>query len=140
MDYILLATLITTSVSLFVTYDIACQFSKNFKKRLPDFPPCMRLDQARCDSLHWAIPKKHWPVHGAKDHSRYSLNYLPYSGRTYGEGIESSWAHINLVSMSTKEMALSFRQETLDGHWGLWNWQKTIRFGELASIMLCLRC
>jgi hypothetical protein len=50
-------------------------------------------------------------------------------GRTYGEGIESGWSHMNPVSMSTKEMAPSARREVIDDHWGSWNHQKTIGFG-----------
>ncbi|KAI0684251.1 hypothetical protein BC835DRAFT_1409185 [Cytidiella melzeri] len=131
MDYILLSTLIGTSTAVFLTYDIACQYSKNFARRVTDFPPCMRLDSPRVSLLRWAIPGKHWRVHGEKDHSQFSLNYLPYSGRTYGEGIETGWAHMNPVSMSMKEMAPSARREVLNDHWSLWNWQKTLGFGTL---------
>ncbi|KAI0083018.1 hypothetical protein BDY19DRAFT_901053, partial [Irpex rosettiformis] len=131
MDYILLCTLIGTSVAVFLTYDIACQYSKHFARRVAEFPPCMRLDVARVDSIRWAIPKKHWRVHGEKGHSQFSLNYLPYSGRTYGEGIETGWSHMNPVSMSTKEMAPSSRREVIDDHWNSWNWQKTLGFGTL---------
>ena len=130
MDYILLCTLIGTCVSLFVTYDIACQYSKNFARRVEQFPPCMRLDPRRAASTRWAIPKKHFRVHGEKNHSQLSLNYSKYCGRTYGEGIETGWAHMNTVSMSTKEMPPAARREVIDDHWGSWNWQKTLAFGE----------
>ncbi|KAI0083406.1 hypothetical protein BDY19DRAFT_998587 [Irpex rosettiformis] len=131
MDYVLLCALVGTKVPVFLTYDIACQYSKNFAKRVREFPPCMLLDEARVSTMRFAIPKKHWRVHGEKDHSHLSLNYLPYSGRTYGEGIETGWSHMNPVSMSTKEMAPSARREVLDDHWSSWNWQKTLGFGKL---------
>ncbi|KAI0085202.1 hypothetical protein BDY19DRAFT_896968, partial [Irpex rosettiformis] len=131
MDYVLLCALKGTKVPVFLTYDIACQYSKNFAKRICEFPPCMRLDDARMSTMRFAIPKKHWRVHGEKNHSHFSLNYLPYSGRTYGEGIETGWAHMNPVSMSTKEMAPSARREVLDDHWSSWNWQKTLGFEKL---------
>ncbi|KAI0795165.1 hypothetical protein BC629DRAFT_1581798 [Irpex lacteus] len=104
MDYILLSTLTGTVVPIFLTYDIACQYSKNFARRVANFPPSMRLDEIRVVSMKWAIPKKHWRVHGEKNHSQFSLNYLLFSGRTYGEGIETGWSHMNLVSMSTKHL------------------------------------
>lgn len=138
MDYILLCTLIGTLVPVFLTYDIACQYSKHFARRVAEFPPCMRLDQDRVASMKWAIPKKHWRVHGEKNHSQFSLNYQLYAGRTYGEGIETGWAHMNPVSMSTKEMAYFARRELIDEHWGSWNWQKTLAFGK-HSIYRCFQ-
>lgn len=129
MDYILLASLMLTSVTLFVTYDIACQFSKNFGKRNQTFPPCMRLSNERAQEIRWAIPKAHYEGHG-ENHEHLCLNYLQYVGRSYGEGIESQWAHMNPTSMSTKEMAPSVRRETLDDHWSSWNWRKTCGLGE----------
>ncbi|KZT12103.1 uncharacterized protein LAESUDRAFT_625428, partial [Laetiporus sulphureus 93-53] len=49
------------------------------------------------------IPKNHIPVHGP-DHMRYSLNYLSKVGCMYGEGIESSWSHMNPITLSAQEM------------------------------------
>lgn len=89
MDYILLATLAGSYLLLFITYDIACQYYKNFLKRMQDFPPCMQLKSDVAPKVQWAIPKKHWAVHGPS-HSRFSLNFLQKCGRMYGEGIESS--------------------------------------------------
>lgn len=136
MDYILLSTLTGTVVPIFLTYDIACQYSKNFARRVANFPPSMRLDEIRVVSMKWAIPKKHWRVHGEKNHSQFSLNYLLFSGRTYGEGIETGWSHMNPVSMSTKEMAPAGRREVLDDHWGSWNWQKILGFGEYETPLI----
>lgn len=130
MDYVLLYSLQGASVDIFLTYDIACQYSKNFAKRVAEFPPSMRLNQAIIDAIKWAIPKKHWRVHGEANHSQCSLNYLPCSGRTYGEGVETGWAHMNPVSMSTKEMAPAARREVVNDRWGSWNWQKIFGFGK----------
>lgn len=129
MDYVLLATLVGTLLMLMVTYDLACQYYKNFRKRMAEFPPCMQLKHDIAQDMRWAIPKKHWGVHG-DNHSRWSLNFLNESARTLGEGIETSWSHMNPVSVSTREMAPAVRREVLDDHWGSWNWQKTVNFGE----------
>ncbi|KAH9911956.1 uncharacterized protein BXZ73DRAFT_21051, partial [Epithele typhae] len=74
----------------------------------------------------FAIPKKHWHVHGA-NHAQWSLNYLQYVGRTYGEGVESHWGHMNPVHTSTCEMEPGGRHEVVDDHEGAWNWQKIVR-------------
>lgn len=79
--------------------------------------------------IHWAIPKKHIVVHGP-NHSQYSFNFLPGVGRTYGEGIESGWSHLNPISMSTKEMGPAYRQEVLNDHWNFWNWNKILNLGK----------
>jgi hypothetical protein len=51
--------------------------------------------------------------------------------RTDGEDPERWWAHINPVSMSTKEMGPGARLDTLDDHAAAWNWQKITKFDEL---------
>ena len=112
---------------LLVSYDIACQWHKNLGKRIEAFPDSMKLDLA-ASHTRYAIPKKHYRVHGPH-HSRYSLNFIRWVGRTYGEGIESQWGHMNPISLSAREMSPSVRQETLDDHWGAWNWQKLIGLG-----------
>ena len=131
MDYIVFATLLGIALMLLLSYDVACQWHKKLATRVKDLPPRIRVDLSE-KTVRYAIPKKHFRVHGA-NHSQYSLNYLPHVGRTYGEGIESSWGHMNPVSMSTKEMAPSVRHEVLDDHWGSWNWHKTIGFGMCRS-------
>lgn len=129
MDYVLLSGLIGTILLLLITYDIACQYYRHFLERMAAFPPHMQLNPQTAQMLRWAIPKKHWGVHGP-DHSRWSLNFLKEVARTHGEGIETSWAHMNPVAVSTREMAPGMRHETLDSHWGSWNWQKVINLGK----------
>ncbi|KAI0069871.1 hypothetical protein K474DRAFT_1568226, partial [Panus rudis PR-1116 ss-1] len=128
MDYLILSTLLGVFILLlFLSFDIACQFSKNFTKRVHEFPPTMQLDLSTI-RLHWGIPKKHLAVHGP-NHSKFSFNYLPHVGRTCGEGIESGWSHMNPIALSTREMSPGARHETLDNHWGAWNWGKIIGMG-----------
>lgn len=130
IDYILLCTLIGTVTTLFVTYDIACQYSKNFARRVAEFPPCMRLAQVLVETIRWAIPKKHWRVHGEKGHSRFSLNYLLHVAQTYSEGIETGWAFMNAIASATREMAPSARREAINDQWNSWNWLKQLGFGK----------
>ncbi len=130
MDYVVLSTLRNTEYkTLLFSYDIACQWHKHFRSRMANFPEALQLD-ADGMILRYVVPKFHLPAHGAACQSRFSLNFLPRVGRTYGEGVEQEWSHINGTATSTREMAPSVRRETLDDHWGSWNWQKTIGFGD----------
>lgn len=100
-----------------------------------DFPPEMCIDRSKVDEIRFAIPKKHYQVHGSGSHTRFSLNWLPRVGRTYGEGIEFHWSYINPLATSTREMALGMRHETYNDHWGGWNWQKITSFGSLHLLL-----
>ncbi|TBU58879.1 hypothetical protein BD310DRAFT_906324 [Dichomitus squalens] len=107
MDYLYFSTLLGVILVILISYDIVCQWYKNlFSRMVEDFPEEMWINQSRWDSIQFAIPKKHWKVHGSNpSHSRFSLNYLPHVGRTYGEGIKSHWSHMNPLSLSTREMS-----------------------------------
>lgn len=133
MDYLLLSSLVGVAAAIMLfSYDIACQFSRKFKTRLESYP--RRLQINKDVEIRWAIPKKHFPCHGPK-HSKYSLNFLRYVGRTVREGCEVAWSHINPVALSTREMAPSFRREVLDAHWASWNWQKTVHMGIISGLL-----
>ena len=130
MDFLVLSTLRGEQPNgLVFTYDLSCQYEKKFVRRMLSYPDDLHLDFDPY-RIRFAIPKKHWPVHGA-DHSRWSLNFLRWMGRIYGEGVESGWSHINPVSWSTREMAPQARNETLDSHWDAYNFQKKINLGKL---------
>ena len=48
---------------------------------------------------------------------------------TDGEGIECEWLHINPMALSTRLMGPSTHHDTLDDHWGTWNWRKLVGLG-----------
>ncbi|KAJ6480697.1 hypothetical protein C8R47DRAFT_1218545 [Mycena vitilis] len=132
MDY-LTASLLRHHHALllkYFSYDIACQWSKYLIDRLKLLPPLVRLTLvlALCRFL---IPKLHIYGHKVLCQISYSLNYTPGSARTDGEGIERPWANIGPVSTSTVEMGPGSRHDTLDDHWGHWNWGKLIGLGIL---------
>ncbi|KAJ3803744.1 hypothetical protein F5876DRAFT_71204 [Lentinula aff. lateritia] len=56
----------------------------------------------------------------------FSYNYAPGVGRTDGEGVEQNWAITNSLSGSTKKMGPGSRRDTLDDHFGDFNWRKMI--------------
>ncbi|KIK62910.1 hypothetical protein GYMLUDRAFT_242000 [Collybiopsis luxurians FD-317 M1] len=47
-------------------------------------------------------------------------------GCTDGEGVERNWSMQNALSGSTKKMGPGSRRDTLDDHFGDYNWRKTI--------------
>ncbi|KAI0669043.1 hypothetical protein C8Q78DRAFT_1194055 [Trametes maxima] len=130
MDYLLVSTLLGVLLLLLViSYDIACQYSKNFERRiLQNFTGSMHLDLEDVN-VRWVIPKNHIAVHGP-NHSKYSLNFNSKVGRTYGEGCESAWPDLNQASVSTREMALATRHDVLNDHMASWNWAKFVGIGE----------
>ncbi|KAN0105342.1 hypothetical protein V8E52_011131 [Russula decolorans] len=137
MDFILFNSLIDSKNDLLVfSYDIACQWSRNLSRRLVQLPNSMRLSDKQLHLLRFAIPKFHISAHGLDCQSNFSFNFQPYMARTDGEDPERWWAHINPVSMSTKEMGPGARLDTLDDHAGAWNWRKITGFGTGLSDML----
>ena len=129
MDFILLSALAPLLVAaVFVSYDIACQFKLKFESRMPKLPRTLHLPQ--CVSVDWGIPKCHCPMHKVSCQSPHSLNLKPGVGRTDGEGIEHSWAELNRVANSTKEMGPGSRHDTLDDHFGHHNFRKYVALGK----------
>lgn len=140
MDYIFLSSLIGAMVTwLLVSYDISCQWSKKLRSRVSAFPSELQRAFLLLITLRFAVPKFHLPAHGDSCQSVFSLNYLPYTARTDGEGIERGWSHINPVAMSTREMGPGFQHDTLDVHWSALNWRKIVGLGMLYSgwLILC---
>ena len=107
-------------------YDIVCQWTLHLEQRMGEMPDHMRVEVAKLSELRWAIGKLHWHGHKPEGHSRFSLNYVPFSGRTDGEGIERRWWDIQPIANSTKMMGPGGRQAILNDVFGFANWLKTI--------------
>ncbi|KAG5634322.1 hypothetical protein H0H81_002404 [Sphagnurus paluster] len=71
------------------------------------------------------FPKFHLPTHKPECHVNFSFNFTPHVGCTDGEALECGWAAINAVSSSTKNMGPGSRRDTLDDHFGDYNWRKS---------------
>ena len=138
MDYLYFSTLLGVVLIILISYDIVCQWARHlFERMVKYFPVEMHIDRAKIEEVRFAIPKKHFRVHGGSPHSQYSFNYLPRVGRTYGERIETHWGHMNPVTLSTREMSPPLRHEVMNDHWASWNWQKLIELGALAVFPVC---
>ncbi|KAF8193985.1 hypothetical protein K438DRAFT_1969276 [Mycena galopus ATCC 62051] len=137
MDWIFLSILshLHPRLRKIISYDIACQWWKNLKSRVKTMPPriCLKIVLAL---MRFVVPKMHIKGHDHNCQTEYSLDYVPGSAQTDGEGIECPWAHIGGVGSSTKEMGPGSREDTLNGHWGSWNWQKLLGLGEALQTKL----
>ncbi|KAF4580325.1 hypothetical protein EYR38_003220, partial [Pleurotus pulmonarius] len=125
MDYIFLSSIAAGSLLLItITYDIACQWFRNFFSRMQQLPAHLRLSTDI--NLRFRIPKFHLEAHKETCHAPFSLNYTKWVGRTDGEGVERMWSWLNKVAHSASMMGPGGRQDTLDDFCNFWNWRKTV--------------
>lgn len=129
MDYFLLSTLrYHDHQRLVISYDIACQWSRNLLARCELYPE-NRISGSQAPEILFLVPKFHLPAHIADCQIRYSFNLTPGVGRTDGEAPERGWSAVNAVATSTREMGPGSRRDTLDDHFGDYNWRKVTVIG-----------
>lgn len=105
VDFVIFATLMgVILLQVVLTYNIVCQWSKNFCKCMEQFPPEMQI----LDSIHvdMAIPGWHINGHGDACRNNFNLSYMEGVGRTVGEDIETTWVGMNPLAASVREMGL----------------------------------
>ncbi|KAF8834862.1 hypothetical protein BDN67DRAFT_992573 [Paxillus ammoniavirescens] len=122
MDYVFLSTVRSTGLkTLKVSYDIACQWHKNLQARMATLPEDFWVNFEEMD-ITFLVPKFHLPAHIAACQPLFSFNWIP--------GVpERGWANINPVASSTKEMEPGHHRDTLNDHFGDWNWKKVTGLG-----------
>jgi len=136
IDFIVLAALVgVTLLRIVLTYDIACQWSKNFRKCMEEFPPEMRIPEAT--KVDVAVPGWHINGHGESCRDNFNLSYMEGAARTVGEDIETIWAGTNPLAPSIREMGPAAWHDTLNDHWNRWNFRKVVRFRTFYFIVFC---
>ncbi|KAG9316187.1 hypothetical protein JVU11DRAFT_2209 [Chiua virens] len=130
MDYLVFSALrIFAPLLVFkISYDIACQWYKHLWSRMVQVPKVWHINPTSKD-VTFLVPKFHLPTHVAECHWLFSFNLVRGVGRTDGEAPERGWADINPTASSTKEMGPGSRHDTIDDHFGDWNWKKVINLG-----------
>ncbi|KIL56756.1 hypothetical protein M378DRAFT_57844, partial [Amanita muscaria Koide BX008] len=132
MDYLFLSSIRGADViKIFSSYDIACQWGKNFLRRANDAPP--HLQPSPTIDIKFLVPKFHLEVHTVKCQAPFSFNYAVGVGRTDGEGVERNWSLLNGIASSVSMMGPGARWDTLDDFCNFANWRKTV---ELPSTLL----
>ncbi|KAI0060333.1 hypothetical protein BV25DRAFT_1783282, partial [Artomyces pyxidatus] len=133
MDYVFLSSLVNVAnKALLVSYDIACQWSKNLLSR------ARNLHFQLPGVIDFVVPKFHLPAHKQDCHAPYGLHYKFGAGQTDGEAPERNWADMNGAAASTKEMGPGARHDTLDDHCGHSNWRKFVRIVALLRRRLAV--
>ena len=133
IDFIIFATLVGIILPwIFITYDIGCQWSKNFRARMSDFPENMQINPAT--RVDVAIPSWHINGHGPKCRRDFCLGYTRGAGRTCGEEVETTWSSTNALAPSVREMAPGARHDTLNDQWNGWNFHKIVGFRTFHSL------
>ncbi|KAJ6506688.1 hypothetical protein C8R45DRAFT_816824 [Mycena sanguinolenta] len=128
MDFILFSAILNTIIFyLILSYDIACQYGKNFWSRMPTLPIEMRLPTTFSPDRVWfKVPNFHLPPHKPQCHSAYSFHWMWGAGRTHGETVEQNWEFTNGAAASTKMMGPGTRHATLEDLFGFHNWRRLV--------------
>ncbi|KAF9037328.1 hypothetical protein BDZ89DRAFT_1220764 [Hymenopellis radicata] len=116
------------------SYDIACQWIKNFLSRMETLPEHLQLPETM--QTMPAIPKAHAPCHQIECQVEFAMGIQPGMGRTDGEAIERVWAFIRMCAASIKEMGPGSRADTLDDQFQFHNWCKLINLGKSCMTTL----
>ncbi len=134
MDYLFFSSLRDSTVKrLVVSYDIAFQWSRNLILRSKTYPSELVGTRATNLNVTFLVPKFHLYAHRTECQINYSFNLTPGVGRTDGESPERGWAAMNPVASSTKEMGPGSRRDTLDDHFGDYNWRKVTSLREFMA-------
>lgn len=109
-----------------VEYDVGCQWSINFEKRVENsttlhLPP----------GLSWiaAVGKFHLGTHEQDCFAKFSLNFVHGAGQQDGEILETLWAPLNKIAGSVRAMTKASRQEMVDAQMRDSNWKKSTKIG-----------
>ncbi|KAF7331971.1 CxC2 domain-containing protein [Mycena kentingensis (nom. inval.)] len=135
MDYIFMAFMrhFMALLWLVVSYDIACQWSKNLRERVANLPPSIRLAAILkiVELARFVIPKMHIKGHVLLCQLFFAIGLLPGGGQMDGEGVERPWSMVGGVAASTRASGPGSRADQLDDHWGFWNWAKLLKLARL---------
>jgi hypothetical protein len=133
MDFILFSSILNYIVFyLILSYDIACQYGKNFWTRMQLLPEAMHLtiDHSR---VWFKVPNFHLPPHKPPCHSAFSFHYMWGAGRTHGETVEQNWEFTNGAAASTKMMGPGAWFATLEDLFGFHNWRRLVAWRRIFA-------
>ena len=100
---------------------------------MENYLDAMKIHPDTCIDI--MVPSWHLNSHGKACHDNFSLGYLVGTGRTCSEDVETSWLHTNALAPSVCEMGPAACHETLNNHWGGWNFHKIVGFSLFTSIL-----
>ncbi|KAF5340022.1 hypothetical protein D9611_012449 [Ephemerocybe angulata] len=132
MDFIFHWSLVVLALGIlqtfYISYDIACQWSKYLLERITKIDPespILRSEAKR----RFLVPKFHLPAHIAACQTKFAFMFTPGAGLGDGEAPERGWGEANPLAPSTREMGPGTRRDTLDYNFGDYNWRKIVDLG-----------
>ncbi|KAJ7127333.1 hypothetical protein C8R43DRAFT_1134828 [Mycena crocata] len=126
MDFLLFSAMLGLIMTyLFISYDVACQFSKKIWTRMEKLPEKYHL-KIPTTHVRWLVPNFHLPAHKKECHSAFSFHWLWGAGCTHGETVEQNWEFLNGIAGATKLMGLGARHTALEGLFGFHNWRRLV--------------
>ena len=116
-----------SSPRVIAIYDVACQWSCNFRHWVKNseylrIPPDLMVVPA--------VGKWHLGAHVADCFPKFSLNFIQGIGQVDGEILGTLWSITNKVSGTTWAMGKSHWSEVLDDNMYDSNWKKWVGIGE----------
>lgn len=130
MDYIILSALANVKLPrVVIMYNIGCQWSKNLSRRMEELADDLKLDSATVVEI--GIPS--WHINGHGENCKvFSLSFMDGIGHTCGEEVETTWAQMNALGTSVREMDPGACHETLNDQWCGGNFRKIVGFCMLS--------
>jgi hypothetical protein len=119
-----------------MSYDIGCQWGPGFEDRCHQYPSNVVSENEI--EMVFLVPKFHLAAHILKCQETFAFGRCVGVGRTDGEAPERSWALINSMASSTREMGPGSRRDTIDDAFGDTNWRKAIGMGTFSAH--CVHC
>ncbi|KAJ7694007.1 hypothetical protein B0H14DRAFT_2419338, partial [Mycena olivaceomarginata] len=133
MTFILFSAILNVMLLyLILSYDIACQFSKNFWSRMKGLPAEMHIDVEKV-SVWFKVPNFHILGHKWPCHSPFSFHWMWGAGMTDGEDVEQNWEFTNGAAGSTKMMGPGGRHAFLEGLFAFHNWMRTVSYRKVFA-------
>lgn len=114
---------------LYDSYDINCQYCKNWSARMAQFPNAPVFPEIR-----YCVPKFHLPTHKGICRWIHSFHLMLGVGETDGEDPERRWSKENAIARSTREMGPGHRHDTSNLHTGDYCFQKLVRIGKCVRV------
>ena len=114
-----------------LTFDVVCitirHILERFQEKYPELAPLI-------ENMQMLLPSMHIHAHKELCQFVYATALAEGFGLIHGEGVETPWAEMNAVGLSTREMSAGSRHDMLNGQFNYWNWMKDVGIGEYGSI------
>ena len=118
-----------------ITFDVICKTVRHilerFENKYPELAPLVK-------NMQMLLPSMHIHAHQELCQFVYAIALAEGFGLIHGEGVETPWAELNAVGLSTREMTAGSRHDMLNGQFNYWNWMKDVGIGESDECLLCL--